>query len=175
MSVREIKDATPKTRNHKKAPRTSRMQTETFRNHNLSEEHIAMLRDNIRKYREAHGGKAATRRGVPNGWGTKRLRKRRDRIIEAAKIKANNVIDKLIANGTLDKDGAGNEALKAATEIVLAVDAETEAHAYTVRDRLTAAKLVLEYTMSKPAEKKNVTVSAESFLSGLLDEDSKGA
>ena len=55
------------------------------------------------------------------------------------------------------------EALEAAVEI-LRTPGQT-------RDRLTAARLVLDFTKSKPVSKQEVTVGkAEAFLSSLLDE-----
>jgi hypothetical protein len=62
-----------------------------------------------------------------------------------------------------DVDDYGKEALKAAVSI-MREPAQN-------RDKLTAARLVLDFTRSKPAASVEVTVGkAESFLSSLLIE-----
>ena len=106
--------------------------------------------------------------GVPDGWKGKSRRNRRLLLIQRAEQKAEQVMDKLIAQGRLDKDGAGNEVLKWATTVVLAKDPDTGMSCYTVKDQLNAAKMVLDFTMAKPESKTAVTVTPENFLQGLL-------
>jgi hypothetical protein len=61
-------------------------------------------------------------------------------------------------------DDYAKEALTTAVE-VMRVPGET-------RERLAAARLVLDFTRSKPAAKSEVTIGkAEEFLSSLLDEE----
>lgn len=68
--------------------------------------------------------------------------------------------DELLGN---DKDMA-KEALKA-TIVILRMPGQKS-------ERLAAARTILEYTRSKPAQSSNVTVStAEDFLAGLLAKD----
>lgn len=58
------------------------------------------------------------------------------------------------------------EALKAAVEIMREPG--------QTRDRLTAARMVLDFTKTKPASKSEVTIGkAEAFLESLLDSDNE--
>jgi len=62
------------------------------------------------------------------------------------------------------EDEYQKEALTTAVEVMRLVG-ET-------RERLAAARLVLDFTKSKPANKSDVTISkAEDFLAALLQED----
>ena len=63
----------------------------------------------------------------------------------------------------MDKEQTGNEALAYAIGVVRTDDVP-------VSSRLQAAKLVMDFTLSKPAEKKDLKVSVESFLEELADE-----
>lgn len=66
------------------------------------------------------------------------------------------------------EDEHAKEALKTAVE-VMRVDGAT-------RERLQAARLVLDFTKSKPANKSEVTIGkAEDFLASLLADDEKEA
>lgn len=63
------------------------------------------------------------------------------------------------------EDGYAKEALVAAVEIVR-TPGET-------RERLAAARLVLDFTKQKPASKNEVSISkAEAFLESLIEEES---
>ena len=65
------------------------------------------------------------------------------------------------------EDEYAQDALRTAVE-VMQVPGET-------RERLAAARLVLDFTKSKPASKQEVTIGkAEEFLASLLDEDENG-
>ena len=65
------------------------------------------------------------------------------------------------------EDEYSKEALKTAVE-VMRVPGET-------RERLAAARLVLDFTKSRPASKSEVTIGkAEEFLASLLTEDESG-
>ena len=69
-------------------------------------------------------------------------------------------------NGDGPEDEFAVEALKAAVEI-MRVPGET-------RERLAAARLVLDFTKQKPVAKQDVTIGkAEDFLSSLLEEEQK--
>ena len=65
------------------------------------------------------------------------------------------------------EDDYAKNALETAVEI-MGVPGET-------RERLAAARLVLDFTKSRPASKQEVTIGkAEEFLASLLDEDENG-
>lgn len=85
-------------------------------------------------------------------------------IIEPIRAKAKEEAKKVVAIMTDENENShAKEALEAAVEI-LRTPGQT-------RDRLTAARLVLDFTKSKPVSKSEVTVGkAEAFLSSLLDE-----
>ena len=62
------------------------------------------------------------------------------------------------------EDDYAKEALTTAVEVMRSPDA--------TRDRLAAARLVLDFTKQKPASKSEMAISqAESFLEGLLQEE----
>lgn len=72
----------------------------------------------------------------------------------------------MVKRGYVDKETAGNEALAFAVGIVRGgEDAKVP-----VGVRLQAAKMVMEYTLAKPAVKQDVKVSVEDFLSELAEE-----
>jgi hypothetical protein len=65
------------------------------------------------------------------------------------------------------EDDYAKEALTTAVEVMRSPDA--------TRDRLAAARLVLDFTKQKPASKSEMAISqAESFLEGLLQEEQNG-
>ena len=66
----------------------------------------------------------------------------------------------------IEADDYAKEALTTAVEIMRAPDA--------TRERLAAARLVLDFTKQKPASKSEMAISqAESFLEGLLVEEER--
>jgi hypothetical protein len=165
-SVRELALERPQRTRHTRRPPP--VMSAAQRAHNLSEEHIAMLRENIRTYRERNGGKVATTRGVPKGWGGKANRKLRDRIIAKAEGDANTILGTLIDRGVVQKDNAGNAVLAWAIGLVIARDEDTGRTAYTTKDRLDAARMVLDYTLPKPMQGRGVMQTAEGYLGALL-------
>lgn len=81
------------------------------------------------------------------------------------------MVEKMLDNGIVKKDIAGNEALIELVSIVVARDAEGKPLEST-KDRISAASKVLDFTMAKPETKQSVVVqTAEDFLRGLADED----
>ncbi len=65
-------------------------------------------------------------------------------------------------------EAAGKEALEFCIDVV-------RGDTHQMRERLTAAKTVLEYTKTKPTQKSEVAVSkAEDFLAALAAEAKKG-
>jgi len=98
-------------------------------------------------------------KGVPDGY-----RKHQIEPLRAdAKKEAEQLVKIMTEKYDIDDDYA-KEALTTAVE-VMRVPGET-------RERLAAARLVLDFTRSKPAAKSEVTIGkAEEFLSSLLDEE----
>ena len=113
--------------------------------------HKEMLRT-----RENHGGRPVA---VPDGFTKQTIEP-----IRAPHKKQKKKAKKVVAIMTDENENShAKEALEAAVEI-LRTPGQT-------RDRLTAARLVLDFTKSKPVSKSEVTVGkAEAFLSSLLDE-----
>jgi len=98
-------------------------------------------------------------KGVPDGY-------RKDTIAplrEQAKKDAKKVVE-IMSDKYNIEDEYQKEALATAVEVMRLVG-ET-------RERLAAARLVLDFTKSKPASKSDVSISkAEDFLASLLQED----
>lgn len=106
------------------------------------------------------------RTGMPNGWS--RRRPELEAVRARAAVEAKEIMKTMLETGIISKDDLlGNEALEFAITTVRAVS-EAGQPAVTTRDRLAAAKMVLEYTKSKPASKIEATVAkAEDFLALL--------
>lgn len=95
-------------------------------------------------------------RGVPDGFRKEQI----EPIREAAKEEAKDIVTIMSKKYDIE-DEYSKEALGAAVEI-MRVPGET-------RERLAAARLVLDFCRSKPASKSDVTVGkAEDFLASLL-------
>lgn len=90
----------------------------------------------------------------------------REKSIAAAKAEAKRLVQLMEQNGSnVPKDGFAREALETAVEIVRRKE-------ISPKDQLAAARLVLEFTMAKPASESNVTVKkAEDFLADLASQD----
>ena len=115
-----------------------------------------------RQWSTKHRKNAGRPKGVPDGYRKEQI----EPIREEAKKEAEKVVKVMSDKYGIENDYA-KEALKAAVEI-LRVPAET-------RERLAAARLVLDFTKSKPANKSEVTIGkAEEFLSSLLVEGDDG-
>ena len=98
-------------------------------------------------------------KGVPDGYRKSQI----EPIRAEAKKEAKQLVSIMADKFNIEDDYA-KQALEAAVEIVQ-VPGET-------RERLAAARLVLDFTRSKPAAKQEVTIGkAEEFLSSLLVED----
>jgi hypothetical protein len=96
--------------------------------------------------------------GVPDGYGKGRMVP----IVEQAQKDAKKVVS--IMKQDHEMNARAEEALETAVEIM-----RTPVHN---RDRLQAAKLILDFTKVKPVAKQEVTLNnAEAFLSSLLDDD----
>lgn len=120
-------------------------------------------------------GVLGTRAGVPDGWGG--LKHKFPQIKAKALAAAKRKVARMKANGELVEglDERGEEALAYALSVIRASGATDskagDAAPELTRDRLTATKIVLEYTRQKPATKIEAKVSkAEDFLSLLAGE-----
>ena len=99
-------------------------------------------------------------KGVPDGYTKETIAPLRKQAKEEAK-KAVKIMEKKF---DIPEDDAAKEALQCAVEIIR-TPGET-------RERLSAARLVLDFTKSKPATKSDVSISkAEDFLVDLMKEE----
>jgi len=98
-------------------------------------------------------------KGTPDGYTLEAITP----IRKQAKKDAERIVAKMTKDNNIDDEYA-IEALKAAVEIMREPGQN--------RDRLTAARMVLDFTKTKPAAKSEVTIGkAEAFLESLLDSD----
>jgi hypothetical protein len=101
-------------------------------------------------------------RGVPDGYRKHEIEPIREKIQKEAEK-----VVKIMSEKYGVEDDYAKEALKTAVE-VMRVPGET-------RERLAAARLVLDFTKQKPVAKSEVAVAkAEDFLASLLTEDDNG-
>jgi hypothetical protein len=160
---------------------------------NLSDKNVAQLRANIEAAKAKRGGKLPDRRGVPDGWAGPRRRRELVEVRERSKAQAETLMDKLVAqgfidcpasatplirpDGTLNEDVAARLALQVAMGMMLAKEPETGRYAYTARDRIKAARIVLRYTRAVPEPRKSGTPTQqaeqtmEEFLARLREPD----
>jgi hypothetical protein len=112
--------------------------------------------------RFAKGVKLGRPQGATEGY----LKTKRDVLITAAKTEAKEIV-KYMENTKgyeIPKQEFAKEAIVTAVEIMRRDD-------INVKDKLTAAKTVLEWTLSKPATETTVNVvTAESFLEDIAAE-----
>lgn len=100
--------------------------------------------------------------GVPDGHSKETIKP----IVDKAKEDAKRAVSIMKKEYDIE-DPRAEEALETAVEIM-----RTPVHN---RDRLQAAKLILDFTKVKPVAKSEITVGkAEEFLSSLLDTDDGG-
>lgn len=98
-------------------------------------------------------------KGVPDGHRKHTI----EPIRKQAREEAEKVVEVMTKKIPVESDYA-REALTTAVEVMRSPD--------STRDRLTAARLVLDFTKQKPATKSEMAISqAESFLEGLLQEE----
>lgn len=98
-------------------------------------------------------------KGTPDGYTLEAITP----IRKQAKEDAERIVAKMTKENNIDDEYA-IEALKAAVEIMREPGQN--------RDRLTAARMVLDFTKTKPAAKSEVTIGrAEAFLESLLVSD----
>lgn len=105
-------------------------------------------------------GLPGRRPGSKDGYTQTELQKQRTK----AKAEAKRIVEYMEKKFDLPKDEFAKEALTTAVEI-MRIDA------INVKDKLAAARTVLEWTMSKPASQTDVTVKrAEDFLNDIAIE-----
>lgn len=125
----------------------------------------------FRNYFEKHGHFPG-RKGVPDGWG--RRGKECKAIREAAAVEAKGLVQTMKDKGIIDPDidPRAQESLEFAVGVVRAKDKDGNP-AYAVKDHLTAARLILDFTKAKPASTSNINLQAETFLEELAAETRK--
>ena len=102
-----------------------------------------------------------TRKGVPDGWANNKRGVATER---AAAIKdAKEIVQIMVKKAKVPDDEAAIEALDYAVAVVRDKTIDT-------RNKLSAAKLVLDFTKQKPVQKADITLTAESFLEELAKE-----
>lgn len=115
--------------------------------------------------------KSGRKKGGRDGYRGPAGRRRLAHFRSEARKEAEGMVEKMLDNGIVKKDIAGNEALIELVSIVVARDAEGKPLEST-KDRISAASKVLDFTMAKPETKQSVVVqTAEDFLRGLAAED----
>lgn len=88
-----------------------------------------------------------------------------------AKEEAKLIVDHLIKEGKLDKEAAGNAVLIDMAAVVLTRQEKTNVPYFSTRDRIQAARIVLDYTLEKPATQNTTRIeTAEDFLTGVFKE-----
>lgn len=113
------------------------------------------------------------RSGVKDGWAGKK--KLINQINAAAAAEAEKIVDKLIEEKRFQPENReARIALEAAVTVIVAEKHTPETAKvplYDVKERLAAAKLVLEFTQKKPAQATDLSVrKAEDFLAqAMLD------
>lgn len=111
-------------------------------------------------------GKAGGRKGVPDGWAGRKKEVSDIRAFHRAE--ATEIIKVMVEKGIVNEDALANEALQFAISVVR--DGQT----FQSRERLNAAKIVLDFTKAKPATKTEVTLNkAEQFLAELARAENK--
>lgn len=109
----------------------------------------------------AAGGRASSYKGTRRGYGGHRHLQ--DLCDRKAFEEGKRIVSVMIKRGLVDKEQTGNEALAYAIGVVRTDD-------IPVSSRLQAAKMVMDFTLAKPTEKKDLKVTVESFLEELADE-----
>jgi hypothetical protein len=108
---------------------------------------------------------AGVQLGRPKGATEGVLKTKREKIKSKAKAEAQIIVKYMESKGyEIPKQEFAKEAIVTAVELMRRDD-------INVKDKLTAAKVVLEYTLSKPATESTVNVrTAESFLEDIVQE-----
>ena len=110
---------------------------------------------------------AGVQLGRPKGGTEGFLKTKREKLKSKAKAEAKIIVQIMESKGyEIPKKEFAREAIETAVEVMRRDDIHP-------KDKLTAAKVILEYTLSKPASEANVNVrTAESFLEDIAAEAS---
>lgn len=138
-------------------PRPERKRTSPWAN--KTPEQVAEWKANLAI---ALKGKRGRPKGLPDGIGKKAY----DAQVAAEAPNIKLIVERIMADNDLNpiEDKYAVEALETAVTIMRVESAN--------RDKLAAAKLVLEYTKAKPSTKADITLNtAESFLESVLAQE----
>ena len=124
---------------------------------NLESNHFNhVTKEQLAKWGRENGKKGGRPRGVPDGYSKETIKPARAQ----AKLDSQKVVE--LMSDKLETEYE-KEALGTAVEIMRTDGGN--------RERLQAARLILDFTRSKPATKSDVSISrAEDFLTSLLEE-----
>ena len=131
-----------------------------------SPEMTAKRLEGLRKWREANPGRVGRPKGLQDGIGYKTYKK----LLEKAKITSEKAIRIMEEKNIWKADNdVAKKAMQAAIEVM-------ESQVGTTDNKLKAAKVILEFTQTKPVVKSETTLkSAEEFLSALMAEEVDGS
>jgi hypothetical protein len=103
--------------------------------------------------------------GRPRGSTEGFTRTKREKVIHKAKAEAKEIVSYMESKGyEIPKQEFAKEAIETAVQIMRRDDINP-------KDKLTAAKAVLEWTLAKPASESTVNIkTAESFLEDIAQE-----
>lgn len=105
-------------------------------------------------------GRVGRKPGVPQGWHYRDY----ELACAAARKDVKRIMQKMADEGMLPEDAYAREALEGAVQVLREPG--------TKETKLKAARLILDFTKSKPASKSDVTIrTAESFLDELAAQD----
>lgn len=150
----------------KKIQRRSNGSPDYVREKMSSPEMTVKRMEGLRKWRAANPDKVGRRQGQQDGVRLKDYLKRLEKAKETAEKAIKIMEEKKI--WTADNDVAA-KAMQSAIEVM-------ESQSGTTDSKLKAAKVILEFTQTKPVQKNETTIkSAEDFLASLAAEDGDGA
>lgn len=146
----------------KKIQRRNNNSPDYVREKMSSPEMTAKRMEGLRKWRAANPDKVGRRQGQQDGVRLKDYLKRLEKAQATAEKAIKIMEEKKI--WTADNDVAA-KAMKSAIEVM-------ESQQGTTDSKLKAAKVILEFTQTKPVVKNETTIkSAEDFLSALMEGD----
>ena len=128
-------------------------------------------RNRVRYAKWQAEGKIMKRLGVPDGWAG-----RKAELVEvraAAAVEAKRIVKYMIESDIIAPENEkAEEALEAVIGIVRARSAENpELYAHPAKDRIAAARVVLDFTKQRPATKTSMELTkAEDFLAVLAEQ-----
>ena len=112
-----------------------------------------------------HAEGKITTKGIPDGWGRRRIEL--NAIRDAAAVEAKELVKRMTHAAPIE-DPRAEEALEDAVAMIRACDPETGQKVYAARERLQASRLLLDFLKIKPVSRVSAEVSrAEDWL-GML-------